>query len=137
VIVADVNVLAYLLIEGEHTSLAESVLEKDPAWAVPLLWRSELMSVLTAYVRTRALPIADAVAVTEKAAAVVKGREYAVRPERVFEVVSLSRCSSYDCEYVALAQDLGVRLVTSDKQVLAAFPGVAVSPAAFTRAASR
>jgi predicted nucleic acid-binding protein len=38
-----------------------------------------------------------------------------------------------DCEFVALAQQLDVPLVTSDAQLLKAFPQVAVSLDAFTR----
>lgn len=33
--------------------------------------------------------------------------------------------------YVALARQIGVTLVPSDRQVLRAFPGIAVAPAAF------
>jgi predicted nucleic acid-binding protein len=36
-------------------------------------------------------------------------------------------CSAYDCEFVALVQDIGVPLVTVDRQVLRAFPNVAIS----------
>ena len=133
-IVVDVNVIAYLLIEGEHTLSAEAVFRKDHTWAVPLLWRSEMQSVLTAYLRTHAMTVQMAVAIMEKASSLVKGREYSISSQRVLETVSASKCSSYDCEYIALAHDLGVKLVTADKQVLASFPAVAVTPIAFTRA---
>ena len=43
-----------------------------------------------------------------------------------------SKRSAYDCEFVALAQELKVGLVTSDNKVLAAFPSIAVSMEAFT-----
>ncbi len=58
---------------------------------------------------------------------IISEREYRVSSEQVLELVMQSRCSAYDCEYVALAQDLGVPLVTADKQVLKAFPKIAVS----------
>jgi predicted nucleic acid-binding protein len=48
----------------------------------------------------------------------------------VLSLAAQSGCSAYDCEFVALAQDLRVPLVTTDRQILKAFPTVAVSPAA-------
>jgi predicted nucleic acid-binding protein len=47
----------------------------------------------------------------------------------VLELTQRSLCSAYDCEYVALAVQLRTKLVTADKQVLQAFPEVAVPPA--------
>lgn len=37
-----------------------------------------------------------------------------------------SGCSAYDCEFVWLARDLRVPLVTADRQVLGTFPDIAV-----------
>jgi predicted nucleic acid-binding protein len=42
-----------------------------------------------------------------------------------------SGCTAYDCEFVHIAKELGVPLVTSDKRVLRAFPRLAVSIAEF------
>jgi predicted nucleic acid-binding protein len=49
------------------------------------------------------------------------------------ELATRSKSSSYDCEYVALAQDLGVKLVTTDKQILREFPKTAVSLEKFAK----
>jgi hypothetical protein len=45
-IVADVSLLAHLLIPSPDSALAEAVYRKDPEWSAPILWRSELRNVL-------------------------------------------------------------------------------------------
>jgi predicted nucleic acid-binding protein len=60
-------------------------------------------------------------------------RSYDVSSEKVLELAMQSNCSAYDCEYVALAQDLGVPLVTADKQILKAFPKIAISMEKFVK----
>ncbi len=54
-IVADTNLVAYLVIEGAHTTAARAVYRKDPRWARPPLWRSELLNVLALSVREEVL----------------------------------------------------------------------------------
>lgn len=130
-IVADVNLVAYLILGGPNRQVAEQVLARDPTWAAPLLWRSEFRNVLAAYIRHRALTLNDALRAHELADGRFIGQEFSVPAERVLPLVAASPCSAYDCEYVALAQELGVPLVTSDRQVIRAFGDVAVTPAEF------
>jgi predicted nucleic acid-binding protein len=127
VIVADTNLIAYLLIEGQHTEAAEAVLVEDALWAAPLLWRSEFRNVLALYLRQGHLELAAALQYLDEAEALLCGREYQVPSAPVLELTRASGCSAYDCEFVHLAQELGVKLVTSDKRVLRAFPEVAIS----------
>lgn len=131
-IVADVNLVAYLLIEGEHTTTAEAVLRADAEWAAPMLWRSEWRSVLAGYLRRGELGYAAVLEMIDVAEAMLHGREHLVESDRVMHLVSRSTCSAYDCEYVALAEALDVPLVTADRQVLADFPSIAKSPKSFT-----
>lgn len=132
-IVADVNLLAYLLLGGSETETAQAVLEQDPVWAAPVLWRSEFRSILASYIRQRGLSLADAWQAHELAEGLLGAHEYSLAGQRVLELVVGSRCSAYDCEYVALADELGIPLVTADREVLRQFPDIAVSPARFLR----
>ncbi len=47
--------------------------------------------------------------------------EYAVNSLEVLSLAASSECSAFDCEFVALAKDLGITLITSDKKVIKAF----------------
>jgi predicted nucleic acid-binding protein len=133
VIVVDTNVVAYLLLEAERTEQAERTLTRDPEWAAPLLWRSELRNVLATQVRAGRLPLAEARRLQAEAERLLAGGEYAVASGDVLELAAASGCSAYDCEFVALARDLAVPLVTVDRDLLAAFPDRAVPLERFAR----
>jgi predicted nucleic acid-binding protein len=121
-IVVDTNVLAYLLLPGPKTSLAEALLLDHPQWAAPPLWRSEWRNVLATYLRRDLLNLPAALALMQKAEAILSAHEQPVSSEQVLTLASSSRCSAYDCEFVAAAQKLGVPLVTEDQKILSAFP---------------
>ena len=130
-IVADANLLAYLVMPGERTEEAEAVLAKDPTWVAPARWRSELRSVVHKYIMRGDLTVARAVALLGQANEVLGGREGDVDSQEVLDLASHSTCTTNDCEYVALANALGVPLVTADRAVLKAFPKRAMTPAEF------
>jgi predicted nucleic acid-binding protein len=122
VIVVDSNVIAYCWINGERTALAHRLRSMDPDWHAPVLWRSELRNILTGYRRDASLDASQVRQIMAAAESGLAGREHFVPSERVFRVTEQSRLSAYDSEFVALAEILGVRLVTEDRAILAAFP---------------
>lgn len=126
-IVVDTNVIAYLYLPTEYTPLAENLLVRDPDWAAPLLWRSELRNVLAFYLRQGLFDLDGAYAIQSEAESLLAGREYDVGSLEVLRLAASSECAAYDCEFVALAQFLGVRLITVDRQVLRKFRSTAVS----------
>jgi predicted nucleic acid-binding protein len=132
VIVTDTNLLVYLYVRGQHTERAERVLARNPRWAAPLLWRSEFRNVLLGLVRRTALRFEDAVRIVADAEHWMSGREYTVASPDVLRLSARSGCSAYDCEFVALADDLEIPLVTTDRALLKAFPSLAVAPETFT-----
>ncbi len=98
-----------------------------------MLWRSEFRNALVSIVRRGGVAREITVQALREAEQWMRGREYAVVSEQVFDLAIRSGCSAYDCEYVATAEDLGVPLVTADRQVLTSFPTMAMSPEAFAR----
>jgi predicted nucleic acid-binding protein len=126
-IVVDSNVLAYLYLPGPYTQAAQSLLEQGPPWAAPVLWRSEFRNILAGCLRRKALTFAQAYAVQREAEGLMADTEYAVDSLGVMRLVHGSDCSAYDCEFIALAHQLGTRLVTMDKRILRAFPDQAVA----------
>jgi predicted nucleic acid-binding protein len=126
-IVVDTNIIIYLYLASEMSPKAEQALIKDPQWAAPLLWRSELRNVLAHFIRRKYLVLEDALQIMDEAMNLMDSQEYEVASPQVLDLVTQSTCSAYDCEYVALAQDLGVPLITADKQILGQFPNHAVS----------
>ncbi len=125
-IVVDTNVVAYLYLPGTHTAKAESLLADDEHWAAPLLWRSEFRNILAGYLRRKIIAFPMAEQLQEEAEGLLAGAEYEVDSRLVFELVRDSDCSAYDCEFVALAMTLGVKLVTMDAKLRKAFPKHAV-----------
>lgn len=125
-IIADTNLIGYLLVEGPFTSQAEKILQKEPEWAAPALWRSELSSVLSVYVRNGSLTLAGAEAHFHRAVRLVYP-EIEVDHVEVLRLSHATGCSTYDCEFAWAARKAGVKLVTNDKKLLVAFPGLATS----------
>ena len=126
-IVVDTNVIAYLWLPGASTTHSEALLRRDAEWAAPLLWRSGFRNVLATLLRRRETGLEASVRIAERAESQMRGREFAVGAAEVLERVARSRCSAYDCEFVVLAEELDVPLVTTDRRVLAEFPDIAVS----------
>ncbi|MDF2464180.1 MAG: PilT protein domain protein [Ramlibacter sp.] len=129
-IVVDTNVLAYLYLPGEHTARAEALLEREPEWMAPVLWRSEFRNILAGYMRRGTLTFDQACNIQDEAESLLAGCEYEVDSRTVIELVRDSDCSAYDCEFVALAVKLDTKLVTMDKKLLRAFPRRAATLAA-------
>jgi predicted nucleic acid-binding protein len=133
VIVVDSNVVAYCWVNGPLTAIAQRVRVKDPDWHVPVLWRSEMRSILAGYLRDGSLTRAQIARIMAETEDALTGREHLVPSARVFEIVGETRLSAYDCEFVALALVLSVPLVTADRAVRKAFPDRTLTMEQFVR----
>ena len=126
--VSDTNVLAALMLPTAENAGVVSLFRQDPDWRLPPLWRSEFRHVLLKYVRAGILEPAQAVALWGKAVERFALQEAPVDGQRVLELAIQSGCSSYDAEFVVLAEPLGCRLLTFDRKLLQLFPAVTLQP---------
>lgn len=121
-IVADTNVIAYLLVPSPFTEMAEQLYAQEPEWVAPTLWRSEFRNVVSLYVRRGLLTLGEAMALQDEAVDLLRGNEYDVVSADVLSLARDSGCSAYDCEFVALARSMRATLVTADRRLAQAFP---------------
>jgi predicted nucleic acid-binding protein len=125
VIVVDTNVLIHYWIPGPMTAAALALWRRDPEWVAPPLWRSEFRNVLATLCRAHRLTPAAAIEAVRQAEDQMSRAETEVGSVGILALAFESGRSAYDCEYVALAKELGVPLITCDRQLVRTFPAVA------------
>lgn len=116
--------------------MAEEVLLRDSEWHAPLLWRSEFRNVVAGFLRRGVLDFERVERIVAEAETLFFDREHLVPSGEVLRLVDASSCSAYDCEFVTLAEQLGVTLVTHDRELLDSFPETARSMNDFLDGAS-
>ena len=124
-IVVDVNVLVYFWLQESYADTAAALLSADPHWIAPFLWRSEFRNVVVGALRRKTIAPEAAASAIYGAERQMEGNERIVDSRDVLRLAARSRCSAYDCEYVAIAEAAGVPLITNDAQILKEFPSIA------------
>jgi predicted nucleic acid-binding protein len=128
VIVADCTLIARLIIAADDATAAQELWLRDPAWAAPTLWQAEFANVLLKYERAGFLTAEGATARLFDAENVMSTSTHHVAAQRALATARDVGCSAYDAFYVALAEDLGAKLYTYDKQLLKKCRGIALEP---------
>lgn len=132
-IVVDTNILVHFWLPSDQSTLSDKIFELDPMWVAPILWKSEFRSAISLYLRKGLIDMAKAIDILRKVESQLRDHQFEADSIQVFELVASSNCSSYDCEFVSLARDLNIKLITMDNKVLKEFAGTAVHPADFIR----
>ena len=126
-IIVDVNVVAYLLIAGDKTELAQQAWAKDPQWRLPSHWRHELLNVLAAYVHSGGTAADDAVAIWRRAIALLGSEEEQPPMEQALLLAAEQQISAYDAQYVALAHTHKLPLISENRALQLKFPEIVLS----------
>ena len=125
-IVADSNLIASCVLKSEATIAALALLERDPDWRVPRLWRYEMLNILATMIKAKLIARNDAESTYRQLLDTLRAKEKDPDPSSVLSLVEEFGISGYDAHFVALARDLNVKLYTQDKELLEKFPETAV-----------
>jgi len=126
VIVVDVNVIAYLLIAGQKTGLAQQLFQQDSEWVMPALWQHEFLNVLVTFVRHGGGKITDAENLWRESISLFGSSEREVNWIEVLRLACQHDISAYDAQYIVLAQALGIPCITEDQRLCSKFPTTAL-----------
>ena len=89
---------------------------------MPELWRHEFLNVLASYLRFDKVPVAALLSAWERARDLFGNSTCEVNMPNALRVAGEQNISAYDAQYVVLARNLGVPLITEDRKLLRAAP---------------
>lgn len=127
-IVTDSSVIVHAIIDTDCSIETRAVGRIDADWHAPILWISELRSAILKYMRIGRYSIAEADEFMRLARRLMQAGTGTVGDDHVLRLAVDSGCSTYDCEFVAMAQQMDAPLLTYDRKLLNAFPELAVTP---------
>jgi predicted nucleic acid-binding protein len=126
-IVIDANILIYSLIKCDQSPLVQRLHEKDADWRTAALCLHETLNVLATYLRRDVLKLAQCRTLLGHAGRFVQAAQCEVAMDSALAVAAQYAITGYDAQYVALAQSLNVPLITEDRKLRKAVPGIAYS----------
>lgn len=121
-LLVDTNVVAYLLIEGDQTEAARQLRARDPDWRSEAFLLVEFTNVLASSIARKRMTLSLAEDFLAKATALFEGKLGRISHASVLAIAARHRVSAYDARFLALADQLGSRLVTEDARLRAAAP---------------
>ena len=122
-VAVDTNVVAYLLIEGDRTADAQALYARDPDWRSEGFLLIEFSNLLATYVRAGKLDGATAANLLATAERTLTGIVNLPHP-RALALAAEFGVSAYDARFLAVARQLGVRLVTENAKLRHSAPAL-------------
>jgi predicted nucleic acid-binding protein len=123
----DTNIVVYLLIEGDLTGRAQQLHNRDRDWRSEAFLLVEFTNVLASYLATKRMTLALAQDFLGRSVTLLNGKLARVPHRMALATAARYRVSAYDARFLALADQLGSRLVTEDTRLRAAAPALTQS----------
>ena len=121
-VLVDTNVIAPLYVRSARTDAVEELFARDAVWRTEPLALIELSNMLITYERARYITAATARDCLSRAAAFLQPQLFRVSHQAALDAALRYGTTAYDARFLALAQQLGHRLVTEDARLRAAAP---------------
>src|SRR5712675_3753375 len=126
-ILVDTNIIAPLYVRSARSDAVTELFTRDAVWRTEPLALIELSNVLITYERARYITAATARDCLSRAAAFLQPHFFRVSHQAAWEAALDYRVTAYDARFLALADQLGSRLVTEDARLRAAAPALTQS----------
>lgn len=127
-VVADTNVLIELFQPTVNADAVECLWALDQDWRLPPLWICEFRHIQLKYLRAGLLELRDALENVAQAEETFLPLTVPIESADALQLAHSHGCSSYDAEFVVLAQKLACPLLTFDRRLLQLFPELALQP---------
>jgi len=127
VLLVDTNIVAYLLIDGDHTEAAQDLRRRDPDWRSEAFLLVEFTNVLASSIATKRMSNPLAEDILSEAITLLDGKLVQIQHPSVLSIAVRYRVTAYDARFLALAHRLGIRLVTQDAKLRSAAPALTQS----------
>ena len=121
-ILVDTNIIASLYVRSARSDAVTELFARDAVWRTEPLALIELSNVLITYERARYITAATARDCLNRAAAFLQPQLFRVSHQAALDAALRYGTTAYDARFLALAQQLGQRLVTEDAKLRAAAP---------------
>ena len=125
--VVDTNIIAALYVKGSYSEAVKQLHDRDQVWRTDPFALIELSNILATYERARYLTKALAKERLVDAQDFLRPHYFAVTHDAALEMAIRYRTTAYDARFLALADQLGHRLVTEDAKLRAAAPALTQS----------
>lgn len=121
-VIVDTNILAYLLLAGDRTPNAQALLKADEDWHTDSFALVEFSNLLATSVRVQGLAPSTARDLLAAAEVLVRRGLHTVQHDTALALANRYSVSAYDARFLAVADEVGSRLVTEDIRLRKAAP---------------
>ena len=126
-VLVDTNVIASLYVRSARTEAVEELFARDAVWRTEPLALIELSNMLITYEGSRYITAATARDCLNRAAAFLQPHFFRVSHQAALEAALDYGVTACDARFLALADQLGIRLITEDARLRAAAPALTQS----------